>query len=333
MPSSSLQRALLLVALLLSSVRAAAQQQPQGFAVERFYPSAPGGGWLVMDALDMHGGLGGAMGLMLGYASNPFRVTDGTTHLAVVSDQAFADFGLAITYQRWRWYANIDMPLAIYGHCGTVGGYSFAGPTVSLGTSPDATSAVNLGTSPDTISDVRIGTDVRLVGRPGSRFRLGASGQLFIPSGFRREYDTDDTFRGMIRALFAGDVGLFTYAAQLGVHIRPLDDAPAPGSPRGSELLFGVAGGARLPVGCKRNWAVVIGPEIFGATAFRSFFGASTTALEGLLSGRIEGTRDDGLQVRVKLGVGTGLHQQFGAPEWRFVAGVEVFNRRDRSGR
>src|SRR5260370_39812697 len=43
-------------------------QHPQGFAVERFYPSAPGGGWFVMDALDLRGGLGGALALTTGYA-------------------------------------------------------------------------------------------------------------------------------------------------------------------------------------------------------------------------------------------------------------------------
>ena len=49
----------------------------------------------------MHGGLGGAMALTLGYAHDPLRV-DATArkHLAVVSDQAFADFGFAVTYDR-----------------------------------------------------------------------------------------------------------------------------------------------------------------------------------------------------------------------------------------
>ena len=64
--------------------RARAQQQPQGFAVERFYPSAPGGGWLVMDALDMHGGLGGAVALTSGYARDALRIRDGSRTLPVV---------------------------------------------------------------------------------------------------------------------------------------------------------------------------------------------------------------------------------------------------------
>jgi len=80
------------------------------------------------------------------------------------------------------------------------------------------------------------------------------------------------------------------------VHVRPLDDSPAPESPQGSEMLFGAAAGARVPVGSSGTAALVIGPEIYGATAFRSFLGSTSTALEGLLTGRLEGTADDGPQ-------------------------------------
>src|SRR5450432_4017894 len=50
------------------------QERPQGFATERFYPSAPGAGWMVMDNLDMHGGLAGAIAVSGGYARDPLRV-------------------------------------------------------------------------------------------------------------------------------------------------------------------------------------------------------------------------------------------------------------------
>jgi len=333
MPSSERRRALALAVLLAAVALASgagAQVRPQGFAVERFYPSAPGGGWFVMDALDMRGGLGGAMALTGGYALNPLRVTDGVRHLAVVSDEAIAGFGFAVTYDRLRLYLDVEAPLVISGQSGAVGGYQLTAPHVDLGTHPDA------------LSDSRLGVDARLFGGPTSAFRLGAGAQLLVPSGshcpdgtLRCDYDTDGTVRGMLRALVAGDVGLFTYAGQLGLHIRPLDDAPAPGSPRGSELLFGFAAGSRLPVGRKRGAVVVIGPEFYGETAFSSFFGATATGLEGLLSGRLEGTADDGLELRVKLGTGGGLNQHFGAPEWRIVFGIEVFDHdsdRDRDG-
>lgn len=321
MRSSSERRALrLAVAVLAASAcpsRAEAQQQPQGFAVERFYPSAPGGGWMVMDTLDMHGGLGGVMAMTTGYALKPLRVTDGVQHVAVVSGQAFTDFGFAATFDRLRLYLDVDLPLLVKGDGGTVGDYSY-----------DAFS-VDLGTNPDTLGDARIGMDARLLGDASSPFRLGAGAQLFVQSGHREDYVTDGTYRAMGRLLFAGDIGLFTYAGQLGVHVRPLDDSPAPGSPRGSELLFGVAAGPRFPVGGCGSTVVVVGPEVYGETAFSSFFGTGATGVEALLSGRIEGT-DDGAQLRVKLGTGGGIDPHFGAPEWRIVLGVEVFDHGER---
>jgi hypothetical protein len=318
MPSSSRSRsigsAVVLLAIGAYAARAEAQQPAKGFAVERLYPSAPTGGWIVMDDLDIEGALGGAIALNIGYAANPLRVTNGSQQLAVVSDEAVADFGFALTYSRWRFYLNLDVPLVITGPSGTVGDYSFTGPSVDLASTPDR------------LFDPRIGVDVRIFGDPKGHFRLGAGAQLYVPNGDRADYFSDDTFRGMVRVLFAGDVGRFIYAAHVGVHIRPLDQSSTPGSPMGSELLFGVAGGAKLAVGRRRSWAVVVGPEIFGATAFRSFFGANGTALEGLLSGRFEGTGNDKPQLRFKLGLGAGLNRNFGAPEWRLVVAVELFN-------
>ena len=303
--------------------RAGAQQQTQGFAVERYYPSAPGGGWLAMDTLDMHGGVGGAVALTGGYAYNPLVVADGARRVGVVTDQAFAAVGAAITYDRYRFYINFSHPLVISGTGGLVGAYSFTAPYVDAGKNPDL------------ITDVRIGYDVRLVGHSDSAFRLGIGAQLYLPNGDRADYDTDDTFRAILRVLFAGDVGHYTYAGQLGWHIRPLDDSPTPGSPQGSELVFGAAAGPRLPIGFGGTHAIVVGPEIYGETAIQSFFGSNTTGLEALLSGRFEGTADDGSQLRIKLGIGGGLSAHFGAPEFRLAFGIELFDHntdRDKDG-
>lgn len=303
--------------------RAGAQQQAEGFALDRLYQSAPGGGWIVMDALDMRGGLGGAAAGSIGYARAPLRVrsSDGSQRLTVVSKYLSADFGVAVTYDRLRLYFDTAMPLVLDGTSGTVGDYQFTAPPTDI------------GSNPDTLSDVRIGLDARLVGDARSPFRLGLGAQLFVPSGLRSDYLTDGTYRAMGRVLFAGDVGLFTYAGHLGVHVRPLDDSPAPGSPQGSELLFGAAAGAKVPFGTHGATALVVGPEIYGATAFRSFLGSNGTALEGLLSARVEGTADDGPQLRVKLGTGVGINHHFGAAEWRLVFAIELFNHHtDRDG-
>jgi hypothetical protein len=297
--------------VLLCCLPAEAQQQPAGFAVGRFYQSAPGSGWFIMDDLDISGRLGGVVSLSSGYARNPLVITgpDGKQKLAVVSEEAFLDFGAAVTHDRFRGYINFPMPLMLSGTSGTLGPYQFTAPSVSL------------GNNPDTIADPRIGVDVRLLGEPGSVLRLGAGAQLIIPSGSRADYVTDGRYRGMFRFLAAGDAGAFTYAGQLGVHVRPLNEAPVPDSPSGNEFLYGISGGRKFagPTG----WAVIAGPEIFGQTAFHSFF-SGETGTEALLTGRLEQT-GTGRNLRIKLGLGHALEQNFGAAQWRIVFSVEMF--------
>lgn len=295
-----------------------AQQQTQGFAVERFYPSAPGGGWFVMDDVNISGGLGGAISLTSGYSRNPLVVTgpEGTERLILVSNEAFVDVGVAVTYDRYRVYLNFPVPLLVTGNSGTVGPYQLTAPSV------------NIAQNPDTISDARAGFDMRLLGNPGSSFRLGAGAQLLIPSGIRADYVTDGRYRGMFRLLPAGDVGRFSYAGQLGVHVRPAEGLLLPGSPNGNELLFGVSAGRRFSV--RSGWDVVVGPEFFGETAVRSSSNGQT-GFEGLLTGRLE-RKGDKPHLRFRMGVGHGIVQHFGAPEWRILGGVELIGQRpDRS--
>ena len=297
---------------LLSALAARAQTPVDGFNAERLYPSAPGAGWLVMDSLDMHGGLGGALSFSGRYAHQPLRVSaQGSRVVPVVSDSAYGQIAGSITWRSWRFSVGFDFPFAVKGPGATLAGYRY--PAVD----------VDLGSNPDTISDVRVGVDGRLFGQWDGPFRLGIGAQLWIPSGRTEEYLTDGTYRGMVRVLAAGDVGAFTYAGHVGVHIRPRDDGGVPGAPRGSELLFGAAAGARLFV--TEASRTVLGPEVYGATAFNGFFKPETTTAEALLSARYEGTGSTGAQLRFKLGAGLGLGSQFGTPSWRVVFAVEVF--------
>jgi len=291
---------------------AAAQSEARGFAVERLYLSAPGAGWFVMDDLSMHGGLGGAVAVTSGYARKPLQVGSGSERLSVVSEHLFTDFGFAATFERWRLYFNLAAPISSKGRNGVVGGYHFTGPSLTLKNSPDS------------FEDARIGTDVRLLGQADSVFRLGVGAQLFFPTGKRADYDSDDSYRAMARALFAGDLAAFSYAGELGVHIRPLDEALTPDWPRGNELLFGVAAGLKFPLDTSAATVLVAGPELFGASAFDSLLGSRATALECLLSARLEAVSGRAELVRFKLGAGGGLEPHFGAPEWRVVGAVEL---------
>jgi hypothetical protein len=209
-------------------------------------------------------------------------------------------------------YLNFDTPLSTKGQSGTASGYEFSAPSLKLSSNPDS------------FGDARLGADVRVVGAAQSFFRLGLGAQLFFPTGKRFDYDSDDTYRGMARALFAGDIGAFSYAAQLGAHIRPRNDTSIPDAPRGSELLFGAAGGFALPLDTTGTAAFVAGPEVFGETAFNAFLGSRTTGVEGLLTARLDTTSDRGAIVRFKLGAGGGLDPNFGAPDWRIVCAFEL---------
>jgi hypothetical protein len=314
---------------------AEAQKQAQGFDVERLYTSAPGGGWVVMDTLDIHGGLGGAVSAVTSYAHDPVVIRSGSQRLAVVSDQAFLQLGFALTYHRFRLYGSFDSPLLVEGSGGTIGGYTFAAPGVSQ--SPGS-SGVDPGSAPDVVTHGRAGFDIRALGAPGDPFRIGIGVQLWMPGGqpgaSQSNYLSDGppsnslgAYWEMVRVLFAGDVGKLTYAGHVGVNFRPLDESPQPESPRGSEALFGLAGGAKLAICGACNKALVVGPEIYGVTAIRSMFGTDTTALEAMMTGRVEGTGEVGPQLRFKLGAGAGLDPHFGAPTWRVVLGVELFAR------
>ncbi len=245
---------------------------------------------------------------------NPFIVTspNGTQRLILISSEAFVNVGLAGTYHRFRFYLNLPIPLVVNGQSGTLGPYQVTAPSL------------NIGANPDTISDSTVGFDVRLLGQPGSSFRLGAGAQLLIPSGNRADYVTDARYRGMFRVLPAGDIGRFSYAGQFGVHVRPAEGLLLPGSPDGNELLFGASAGRRFSV--RSGWALIVGPEFFGETAVHSNSNGQT-GFEGLLTTRLERTGDRP-HLRFRIGVGHGIVQHFGAPEWRVLVGVELAGQR-----
>ena len=125
-------------------------------------------GWLqflngrveMLTLLIFYGRLGGAMSLTSGYARNPLVITgpDGKQKLTVVSEEAFVDFGAAITHDRFRGYIDFPVPLLLSGRSGTRGQYQFTAASVSL------------GSNPDTVSAPRIGIDMRRLDNPEACF-------------------------------------------------------------------------------------------------------------------------------------------------------------------
>jgi hypothetical protein len=292
--------------VLTPSGTASAQRQAQGFAIDRISAPVPGSGWLVTDSLDMRGKLGGTVALALGYAHNSLRVP-----FAVVSDRAVAGFGVAATYERLRLSLVFEAPFVMQGESGDASGYAFNAPSLGL------------TSHPDTLSDVRLGVDARLFGAADAPLRVGTSAQLFVPAGGRENYVSDDTYRAIGRLLVAGDLDRsFSYAGFFGLHIRPLDERDVPEGPRGSELLAGASAGPRFSL--SPDVSLLVGPELYGASAVTRLFRNASTAVEGLLSGRLEHRPEQGPTLRLKFGAGAGLLAHFGAPEWRTILSVEV---------
>ena len=95
----------------------------------------------------------------------------------------------------------------------------------------------------------------------------------------------------------------------------------------GNELLFGVSAGRKFSL--RSGWAAVVGPEFFGETAIHSFSNGRT-GFEGLLTGRLE-RMSDRPHLRFKAGIGHGIVQHFGAPEWRVLVGLELISQRPKS--
>jgi hypothetical protein len=299
-----------------------AQVAAVGFAAERFNPSAPGNSWSVMDELKLEGGLGAGVALVTGYSRYPVRASlpGNPRSLNVVSDQAFADVGLAIFFDRFRLTLDIPNPIYLTGQSGDLGATTFTAPSVDIAKYPDR------------VADMRLGVDTRIWGPIDGPLRLGVSTHLFIPSGERANYLTDNTYRGLLRILYAGNWGIVNHAGYVGVHLRPRDDSttltsPSLGGPRGSEIVFGLGIAPEATLASGSLDRIGLGPEIFGESAFKSAFGKSTTALEALLSAHYAHTNTHGAVFRLKLSVGRGLAAEFGAPTWRTVAGLEISDR------
>jgi hypothetical protein len=294
---------LLLVALTCSGV-AAAQTPAPGFALERGRGSAPGAGWFMNDTLALDGALGGAVSLSLGYAHQPLVVQGDAGPLSVVTHQTEASIAAAVSWQRFRFSVDFVSPVYTSGQSGVAQGLAYIGPHA------------NLEQDPDTLGDVRLGLEARLWGAANGPFRLGAGVQLFVPSGGQADYLSDGTWRAAVRLLAAGDLGRWSWAVNLGAHYRPLRE---PGSAQGSEALFGLAFGARLPT-WSPDWQLQVGPELSGATAFAT----GTTGLEALLGVRLESLEAGEVRWRFRLAGGAGLATALGMPGWQVLLGLEV---------
>jgi len=295
-----LPAALLMSVSVLTTAGASAQTTATGFALDQFSPSERGSEWFAEDSLDLRGDPGAAIGIVGELGIRPLVIynPDGSTRAIPVHQQLILHPGASVTlFERLR--LGLDVPVAVYqaGTSGTVDGVNY--PAVTSGG----------------VGDLRISADVRLFGTYGDPFTLAAGAQLFIPSGNSDEYLGDNSFHAVLpRALVAGQIGWFEYAAHLGFHYRGLNTTVA-GVSVGSDFLFGASAGVRALDG-----KLIVGPELYGSTGVTgSVFATQTTPVELLLGGHYL----IGSSVRVGAGVAPGLTRAYGEPSVRYLASVE----------
>ncbi len=273
--------------------------QSSGFAVNRFEPSERGSHWFTLESLDFRGHLRPAVGVVGDYQYRPLAIYDqgGEPRASVVRHVATLNAGASLLlWDRARFALNV--PLVVYneGERGSLRGVAYAPPSSEQG-----------------IGDVRLGADIRLLGQYDGPAVVAAGVQMWLPTGQQEDYTSDGRVRAAPRALVAGNLGIFTYAARVAVMFRGRDNFA--GSPLGHELLYGASAGVRIA-----NERLVVGPEAFGSTVLRdATFKTRTTPFEILLGGHY--TFAGGL--RAGAGIGPGLTRGYGSPAVRVLASLE----------
>ncbi len=307
--------ALATVAATLAAPSAHAQLVPsgQGYAADNLNPAERGSDFFTAESLDLRGHGRFAFGVLGGnaYRTVVDRREDGGVNASVVRNQAFLYPGATFTlFERVR--VAFQVPVAFFSDGNQAVMPITSGPQrASLGVYSAPAEQVVLG-------DVRLGADIRLHGTYGDAFTLALGAQAFVPTGKPASYTGDGNPRVAPRLSAAGQMGMFQYAAQIGLHLRTRDDVAygrdyGNGGRVGHELTAQVATGLRLMKG-----RVVVGPEIYGRKAFGDTDGQSSP-IEALLGGHLGVTES----LRLSAGVGAGLTKSYGAPVVRGLFGLE----------
>lgn len=243
--------------------------------------------------------------LHIDYALNPLvwenTLGDGSTErLPVVEHQLVGTVGLALgLVDRLVIYAGLPAVLVMSG--------ADAGSVTALGASPADSSGVG---------DAYLGMRVRILGEPGDTFALGAQATVTLPSGggayrgdrslsVRPELDAEIRLGGGARIVLGAGALIRDEAFQATTNLF-----------FSHELHLGA--GVSIPVwtdSANARTHLDLLAQLHAATAFRDFFGRSSTTSEAL--GAVRFTHDNGLSVG--LAAGPGLTRGFGSPDVRVV--------------
>jgi OmpA-OmpF porin, OOP family len=264
-------------------------QVASGFVVNRFEP------------LDLRGHVRPTLGVVGEYQFRPLALYngDGTLRTSIVRNLVVLHPGASLVlWERLRLGLSIPLQLYANGSASPLDGVLYPAPA-----------------NDQAVGDLRISADVRLFGAYGEAFTLGLGVQVWAPTGNRESYASNGAARVVApRALIAGDISNFVYAARMGALFRGRDDVIA-GTLLGTELTFGASAGLRV---IDRH--LVVGPEMYGSTVLDGdhVFGRRTTPIDLLFGGHY--TAGD---VRFGAGAGLGLTRGIGSPAAHVLASIE----------
>lgn len=274
----------------------AAAEGVRGFAPDGFEPSERGSAWSVADSLDLRGDRP-AFGVVTDYTHRrlALRTPEGAPQPTPVANALYAHLGASYALKgRVRIAASLPLQLFVDGEA------SEADPLPPPPTDQG-------------IGDARLGGDVRLFGAYGDVVTVAAGVQAWVPTGSTAQYAGGGDVRVRPRVMLAGERGAFVYAAEIGARYRGRSEIVG-GVAIGSDVGVTLAAGARL---LARR--LLVGVELYGSTVLSDPLGARATPLEALVSAR----HAIGDEVRVGVGVGTGLLRGAGAPMVRALLSLE----------
>jgi hypothetical protein len=288
----------------LGLVATSGTARAQGYLLDRFDPSERGSEWFAADSLDLRGKARPAMGFVGAFAYRPLVVQSGGVTTTAIVEQSWVVHSSASIVLADQLRLGFDLP--IYA--------SQTGTTAVVGTD-----FVKAPADATTLGDARLGATLRLFGTHGDAATGGLSGLFYLPTGSPASYTGDGIVRAGANVAVAGDVGTFTYAANLGMHIRPEITGPA-AEGVGVEVRYGAAAGLRVLDG-----HLVVGPEVFGAVVVSngaSDVTARSTPLEVLMGAHVT-VGKAWSTFRIGAGAGGGLTHGLGTPRVRALLDLE----------
>ena len=307
---------LLLAAAVIAAVASASPSanaqigpnQMPGYATSVFEPSQRGSDWFANESNDYRGAFRLSLGVVGDYsyrsvigAYNP----DATVATSIVRNQVFLHAGGALVFaDRFRLGLSVPIQAFADGHEGVVGpdGLQYRPPLHE-----------------QSVGDIRATLDVNLLGTYGDPFTMAIGASVWFPVGQRESFDGDDVTRFEPHINLAGDIidSKWAWSARAGYELRPLRENYL-FTRTGSQLTFGGALGLRFA-----DHAVLIGPEIYGATTVTNddAFSQKDSPIEGMMGFHFKVLHD----FRINAGVGTHLVNAYGAAPIRTTLGFEWF--------